>query len=354
MPTYLISTVSGGYFIRQLAVAQHILSMNYNIDGYFGNSGGAIANLLSLKYNQTTQSILRILNALRPEMFVTPWVRARGLEMFSPLISMFSSSLYDGSKGVTQILKMFYTPEELRGVEMWVGKYDARANLNFAMSTKARGNSIFTTIDTANNKRYFEDLTGTFNVEYANGDFDLISKYVEATSNIPGFKPATDGKFIDGGVGSASLGSVFINLFKESYDAHVAGGGDDPVVFFYNQGRQYIDDDIETISTQRHWMIQMSKMGQWLINFRILTEKQMLLEAWLSMIGKKFDEVNFNQYTETQFRNFDPTNKHMFVTAYTDAGDKINIVNFSYPELEASYRAALGSTRFDVYHCDKT
>ena len=349
MPTYLISTVSGGYFIRQLAVAQHILSMNYTIDGYFGNSGGAIANLLSLKYNQTTQSILRVLNALRPEMFVTPWVRAKGLQMFSPLISIFSSSLYDGSKGVTQILKMFYTAEELRGVEMWVGKYDARANLNFVMSTKARGNTTFDTIDSASNKRYFENVTGTFNVEYANGDFEMVSKYIEATSNIPGFKPATDGKFIDGGVGSASLGSVFINLFKEKYE-----GSNDDVVFFYNQGRQYIDDDIETMSMNRHWMIQMSKMGQWLINFRILTEKQMLLEAWLSMIGKKFDETQFQQMSEAQFRAFARQNKHMFVTSYTERGDKINIVNFTYSEMEKSYRAALGSTRFDVYYCDNT
>jgi hypothetical protein len=346
MPTYLISTVSGGYFIRQLAIIQQIMSTGVTIDAYFGNSGGAIANLLSMKYTNTTQSVLRVLNALRPEMFATPWVQAGGLQIFSPLISLFSNSLFDDSKGVLQILKTFYTKEELQSQEMWIGKYDAHANFNLVMGTMQEGQSRFTNINSADNKRYFEDMTGTFNIEYANGNFETISKYIEATSNIPGFKPPTDGKFIDGGVGSASLGTIFINLFKEDFDVN------ENLIMFYNQGRQYIDEDIETMSTRRHWMIQMSKMGQWLINFRILTEKQMLFEAWLSMIGKTFTEVTFESMSLARFSAFinDGTNRHMFVTTYTDKGDKINIVNFKYKDLEKSYKDALNSTKYDVFH----
>lgn len=358
MPIYIISTVSGGYFIRQLAAIEHIRSMGLSIDGYFGNSGGAIANLLSIKYNNSTESILRILNSLRSNMFANPWVRARGLQMFSPWISILSDSLYDGSKGIKEILKMFYTPAELRGVEMWVGRYDACANINYVMSTKAEGTSNFTTLTDANNTRYFEDMTGTYDIEYANGNFDVVSKYIEATSNIPGVKPPTEGKYIDGGVGSASLASIFVNVFKDNYDNEVPQGVDGGtrktnVVMFYNQGRHYIDEDIETFSSDRHWIVQMSKMGQWLINFRILTEKQLLFEAWLGMIGKKFNEVTFTAMTEPQFRTFisDGTERHIFATTYSENGEKINIVNFNYRDLEKSYKDSLKSTKFDVYHC---
>jgi hypothetical protein len=98
----------------------------------------------------------------------------------------------------------------------------------------------------------------------------------------------------------------------------------------------------------------MSNMGQWLINFRIMSERQLLFEAWLNMIHKTYDQVTYRSYSEEQFKNFnnDGTHKHMFVTMYTDKGDKINIVNFTYKDLEKSYKDALKSTRYDVYFCN--
>ena len=73
----VFSSISGGYFVSQTSILAAIKSafpddQDFNI--YMGNSGGAIANILSIQYNGTRESIERVLYSMDSSMFVSPWV----------------------------------------------------------------------------------------------------------------------------------------------------------------------------------------------------------------------------------------------------------------------------------------
>ena len=63
---FVFSCLSGGYFVTQTAILTVLLESleksnktNKKIDFYFGNSGGAISNLISLQYSKEKESIER-------------------------------------------------------------------------------------------------------------------------------------------------------------------------------------------------------------------------------------------------------------------------------------------------------
>ena len=130
--TFVFSTISGGYFVSQTAILASILPAIDKVDAYFGNSGGAIANLIALKYSGTSESLERVLYAIDKDIFVKPWVSDNIplSKILSPFFSMFTNSFYKDSKGPKELMEVFYTREELRKSEMWIGKFDITSNFN--------------------------------------------------------------------------------------------------------------------------------------------------------------------------------------------------------------------------------
>ena len=58
---FIVSPISGGTFVSQTAILTHIRRVVPKVDAYFGNSGGAIANLIAMKYNGNRKSIEKVL-----------------------------------------------------------------------------------------------------------------------------------------------------------------------------------------------------------------------------------------------------------------------------------------------------
>ena len=355
--TFIFSTISGGYFVSQTAILATILPNIAKVDAYFGNSGGAIANLISLKYSGTSESMERVLYAIDKDIFVKPWVSDNMplSKILSPFISLFTSSFYKESKGPKELMEVFYTKEELRKAEMWIGKFDINANFNHLLCSKKSGQSIFNTeLSQTYNTKYLEDMTGSFNVEYADGDIDVISNTLNATSSIPGYKPPVDidgTPFVDGGVSSPSPGSAFTNVLLE-YSKAAAH----KFRVFYNIGPKFVDSDIEYVKPSSHWSSQIFRTLKSLLNFSISRERQMLFNTWLKMCDKThyntadvaFKKVTGKEALKTYLDTLKNNNNHYFVTCYS-IDESINVLNFNKDDLKRVYKKCYDNVFFEIY-----
>ena len=357
--TFIFSTISGGYFVSQTAILATILPNITKVDAYFGNSGGAVANLIALKYSGTSESMERVLYSIDKDIFVKPWVSDNMplSKVLSPFISLFTSSFYKDSKGPKELMEIFYTKEELRKAEMWIGKFDINANFNHLLCSKKSGQSIFNTeLSKAYNTKYLEDMTGSFNVEYADGDIDVISDTLNATSSIPGYKPPVTIKetlYVDGGVSSPSPGSAFTNIlldYRADNPAH-------NIRFFYNIGPKFIDSDIEYVKPSSHWSSQIFRTLKSLLNFSISRERQMMFNTWIQMCKRADDDarytaagVTFKKVTgkDALKTYLDTLTGHYFVTCYS-IDESINVLNFNKDDLKRVYKKCYDNVFFEIY-----
>jgi len=358
---FVFSTISGGYFVSQTAILATILEAlpDSKITGYFGNSGGAVANLIALKFSGTSESMERVLYAIDKDIFVKPWVSDSVplSKILSPFISLFTNSFYKDSKGPQELMEVFFTKEELRKAEMWIGKFDINANFNHILCSKEKGNSIFDTqINKIYQTTYFEDITGTFNVKYANGDIKTISQTLNATSSIPGYKPPIeiDGTlFVDGGVSSPTPGSSFTNILLE-YGINQVGVN--KYQFFYVIGPKFVDTDVEYVKPSSHWSSQIFRTLKSLMNFSISRERQLIFDTWLKMCGKthystdigvNFEKVKGKANLKTRLTALN--SNHYFVTCYS-SDDKVNILNFNKEDLKTIYKKCYDNVFFEIYY----
>lgn len=355
--TFVFSTISGGYFVSQTAILTAVLQSVDKVDAFFGNSGGAIANILSLKYSGTKESIERVLYSIDKDLFVRPWVsdNVPFYKVISPFISLFSKSFYKESKGPKEVLEVFYTKEELRKAEVWIGKYNISANFNNIMCTKKEGESIFNTeLQNTSQVKYLEDITGTFTVEYADGDITKISDTLRATSAIPTYKPPVTINgidYVDGGVASPTPGSSFTNILSSYADRQTSGH---LFRMFYVIGPKYIDVDVENLKQEGHWSRQVFRTLKSLLNFSIYKERQVLFDTWLGMTGKsKYDstishkKVNGKNELNTFLNSI--SSNHYFVTCYTKE-TKVNVTNFDKEELKKVYKESYDNVFFEIFY----
>ena len=359
--TFVFSTISGGYFVSQTAILATILpAIDNKVDAFFGNSGGAIANLIALKYSGTSESMEKVLYSIDKDILVKPWVSDNMplSKVLSPFVSLFTNSFYKDSKGPEELMKIFFTKEELKKSEMWIGKFDISANFNTLLCSKKKGGSIFNTqLDQAFQTTYFEDMTGTFNIEYANGDIKTLADTLNATSSIPGYKPPIDINgtlFVDGGVSSPSPGSAFANILLEYGKTKIDASATDKFHIFYVIGTKFVDTDIEYVKPSSHWSSQIFRTLKSLLNFSISRERQMLFDSWIQMAQKthynttdvSYEKVTGKDNLNTRLAALD--SKHYFVTCYS-SDDTINILNFTKEDLKSTYKKCYDNVFFEIY-----
>ena len=359
---FVFSTISGGYFVSQTAILATILpAINNQVDAYFGNSGGAIANLLALKYSGTSESIERVLYSIDKDMFAKPWVSDNMplTKVLSPFVSMFTNSFYKESKGPEELVEVFYSKDELRNAEMWIGKFDINANFNNLLCSKKKGNSIFNTqLSQTHNTKYLEDMTGSFTIEYADGNIQTISNTLNATSAIPGYKPPIDidgTLYADGGISSPTPGSAFTNILLEYAVANPIADDANKFQFFYVIGPKFVDTDIEYVKPTSHWSSQIFRTLKSLLNFSITRERQMLFDTWVKITGQSNysssitgpEKIKGKDNLNTRLTALN--NKHYFITCYS-SDDTISVINFSKDDLKSTYKKCYDNVFFEIFY----
>lgn len=353
---FIFSTISGGYFVSQIAILGNVLNAVDNIDAYFGNSGGAIANLVSLKYSGTSKSIEKVLYTIEKDIFVKPWVSNNHplSGIISPFISLFKSSFYKESKGSKELIEIFYTENEFRNTEFWIGKFNIAANFNELVCTKEKGKSIFNSqLTNTEENKYMEDIAGNYNIQYANGKIDVISETLDSSASIPGYKPPVQDSngnyYADGGISSASPGSYFSNIFLNYSKTKT-----DNYHFFYIIGSKYVDRNVDNLNPTNHWTIQIIDSMKSLLNFSKYKDRQILFDTWVKMSGQTSFNNAFSfsiKKGKDELKTFLDSikDKHYFVTCYTKS-EPVNILNFNKEDLKRIYKDAYDNTFFEIFY----
>lgn len=342
--TLVISPISGSLFVSQIATITAVLETGVAVDAYFGNSGGAIANLIALKFNRSNpkMSIKRNLLRINRTMFTKPLVSTTNplSSVLSATLSIFSPYLNKNGNGAISLISELYTESELKNTEFWIGRYNIKNNYNELICSKSQ--SDYFVLD----MNYLRNMTGTYDIKYVNGNKEQIAKGITSSASIPGIKPPikddNNNLYWDGGIAMASPFTAFIKTwYKKITDT------DEIAQIWYNMGSNYIDADIEYFNESAHWSKHLITTIKWMINFTIQRERQVIFDMWSVIVDG--NPVTTVKKTGKELKSFYPTiqNKHYFITCYSSVTG-INLTTFTNETLEKEYNEAYDSTSFEI------
>lgn len=194
----LVLPVSGGGFVSQLGILQHLCESKYVPDLTLASSGGNVAAYVAAAANWKWPAIERISKELSRDLFMKPWNSVSSISM---IIGYFQGDIYDKGTGVTNFINDHFTQSTITKYEIWTGTYNKNQQKARIFCNKNRDDSIIdaSCIDT--------ELTQSMEPIFADGNFDLIAKAGIASASIPALVPSQKiygEEYIDGGVAGAS------------------------------------------------------------------------------------------------------------------------------------------------------
>lgn len=196
--------VSGGGFVVQLAIIQHLCEAKIIPDVILSSSGGNVAAYVATAADWKWSGIERISQDLSQNLFLKSWSFINPL---SVIIGYFKGSVYDKGTGVYDFISRYFNSSNIAKYEIWTGTYNKnhqKARLFCNRAKDANGKTERTIFDTS---CINYELTQSLEPIFADGDIDLIVQAGVASISIPGIVPAQrilGDNYIDGGVFCAS------------------------------------------------------------------------------------------------------------------------------------------------------
>jgi hypothetical protein len=209
--------VSGGGFVSQLAIIQHLCEIKFLPNIILASSGGNVAAYIAAAANWKWAAIERIARELSQDLFLCPWTQISSLSL---IIGYFKGNIHNKGSGIHDFVNKHFTKENIKKYEIWTGTYNKtrqKARLFCNLNDK---DSILdvSCID--------HELTQSMEPLFADGDMSIIGDAGVASASIPSIVPSQkifDEEYIDGGVASASPLSImqepilkYVNDNKES------------------------------------------------------------------------------------------------------------------------------------------
>jgi hypothetical protein len=194
----LILPVSGGGFVSQLSIIEHLCETKYKPDIILSSSGGNVAAYISSAADWKWPAIERIAKTLNKNYFLSTY---SSIASISYIMGFFQGSSYTKGSGVERFLHTYFTSESIQKYEIWTGTYNKNRQLTrlFCNCAQAKSKLKDNCID--------RELTQSMPSIYAAGDIDLISKYSIASASIPTIVPSQtidNEEYVDGGVSCSS------------------------------------------------------------------------------------------------------------------------------------------------------
>lgn len=208
--------VSGGGFVTQLAILQHLCESNIHPNITLASSGGNVAAYIAEAAQWKWAAIERIARKLSQDLFVSSW---SNIAFMSTIIGYFQGNIFNKGTGVHNFLNEHFTEQTIRNDEIWTGTYNKNKKQARLFCNKFREESMLdiSCID--------HDLSQSMEVVFADGKIDLIAKYGSASASIPAIVPSVnilEEEYVDGGVASASPLAIMqepILKYIEEHDA---------------------------------------------------------------------------------------------------------------------------------------
>lgn len=345
------SSISGGYFVSQVAIITMLMEVRSRskinkkfFDIYFGASGGNLANIISTCFEDTKESIERILYSLESKIFVKNWWKGKARFLDSKILFLFKNTFYDSGDNIYDVLKKLINEDHFLSKEIpeiWTLTFN---------SSKSKP-TIFCNLNEEDS--YFKDDTikddlQELETKFLSGDLEKISKTMMASASVPGVKSGVEideEKHVDGGVASPTPYYYFSKLIEKKCKDNFFTP---PYHFFYllPHGKQKKESDT----------VQDSSFTEILINnlqFTIFKDKTLVFDSWLKIINKsqenldviKESNISKKKLLEILDSNY---NNDYFAIFYTDTYP-INITNFGNVELEFAFNKTYSSIHLELF-----
>lgn len=194
----LVLPVSGGGFVSQLAILQHLCESKFVPDLTLASSGGNVAAYVAAAANWKWPAIERIARELSQDLFAKPWNNVLSLSM---IIGYFKGDVYDKGSGVHDFLSRYFTSSSITKYEIWTGTYNKNRQQARLFCNRSAEESI------VNVSCIDHDLTQSMEPVFANGNIELIAQAGVASASIPAIVPPQrilGEDYVDGGVAGAS------------------------------------------------------------------------------------------------------------------------------------------------------
>jgi hypothetical protein len=358
-----ISSVSGGFFISQIAAITKILSAREKSDiitktqpdVYFGASGGNLSNYLALIFNKNKESVEKVLYKFNSKMFVRNWWPEK-LNFFHPLfLSIFNSSIYKEGKGSEEIFKKNYTQDHIledSTPEIWTLTHNIDTNLGSLNCSKTQEKSIFS------EDLKLEELIfyGCGEINYLGGDIEKIIKTNLASASIPGIKGSVEidgNKYVDGGITDATpygfFGDVIYNKFQEKeleLPFHC--------FFILPLNLKNISDRHTIISKKekKHWISMLFENLDSVFSSMIFNHRKYALENWFrcNNISSKNIKIEFYYHISLEdLQKLLEKYHHVsyFITCYTDV-NQVDITKFDSKDLKEKFEKSFKSLSLEL------
>jgi len=341
------SSISGGNFISQIAVLTLILEIrdkskkikNKHLDLYLGASGGSLSNTLISFFDETRQSVERILYTLNSKMFVQNWWKGYGEVVNSKLTSIFKDSIYQSGSGAVENFKNLVSDSHFKDKkipENWFLTFNNDTNSPVIHSTFSEEDSKF---------KNFEGVETNF----LDRDLEKIINTVMASASIPGLKDSVkinQENHVDGGVANPTPYSYFSeSIYQKNRNGELSG----PCHYYY-----ILPHSLEIVKEDNSmWITDVFSGIKKMIVCNIIKDVEYCFESWLRIINKgkrdleiiKLETIGKLKLLETLEENHQ---YDYFVKFYTDQ-NSIDIVNFSNKELEESFNKCYNSVFIEIF-----
>lgn len=197
-----IAPVSGGGFVSQLAILQHLCESEIVPDLSLASSGGNVAIYIAAAAGWKWAGIERIAREMRGDLFVRPW---SSILILSLIIGYFKGDVFNKGGGVRDLLFHFFPLQSITKYEIWTGTFNKNRQRARLFCNKKKSESILdvSSID--------HDLNRSMSPLFADGAIDAIAQASMASASIPAIVPAEiidEEAYIDGGVAGASPLSI--------------------------------------------------------------------------------------------------------------------------------------------------
>ncbi len=206
--------VSGGGFVTQLTILQHLGQLKLKPDIVLASSGGNVASYVAAAADWHWAAIERISRELTHNFYVSPW---SSVSAFSMIIGYFEGNVYNKGSGICDFLSRHFTPESIKKYEIWTGTYNKNKQQARIFCNRAQSESIINANDIDHS------LTQSLEPIFCNGDIQLIGTVSVASASIPAVVPAQmiNGEYyIDGGIAGASpltiMQEPLLNMVKQN------------------------------------------------------------------------------------------------------------------------------------------
>ena len=194
----MIIPVSGGGFVSQLGIIQHICEMGIKPDLIMASSGGNVAAYIAAAAKWKWPGIERIAEDINQNMFIKPW---SNISSISLLFGYFKCDIYDHGDGVKDFFYRYFNSKNIGDYEIWTGTYNKTRQKSSLFCNRSRNESILDPVILDH------ELTQSLDPIYLDRNIDMIAKASIASASIPSIVPAeiiNNEEYVDGGVSSAS------------------------------------------------------------------------------------------------------------------------------------------------------